>query len=228
MLIAFGLAYAVAALLAGASALDGLGLATLRGWLSALTINPVVDLARPNIYAAFALHLAAGLLWALLYTAVVEPRLSGPDWQRGLVFALLPWAWSVVVFFPLVGGGLFGMALGAGPLPVLGNLALHAVYGLVLGDLYGSLGSSLDAEPGPASSAQQTLLANAEQSAARGLVLGLAFGMVVSMVGLLVVQAAGDPAFTPSAALPVVLVVMVSGAAWGATLGSLAGLGGRA
>lgn len=228
MLIAFGLAYAVAALLAGASVLDGLGLAQLRDWLFALTVNPVVDLARPNVYAAFALHLAAGLLWALLYMAVVEPRLSGPDWQRGLVFALLPWVCSLVVFLPLVGGGLFGVALGAGPLPVLGNLALHAIYGLVLGDLYGSLGSTLDAEPGHASLAQQALLDNAEQSAARGLVLGLALGLVVSLAGLLVAQASGGTPWTPNVALPVMLVLIVSGGAWGATLGSLAGLGGHA
>ena len=228
MLITFGLAYAAAALLAQAGVLGALGLAPLRAWLSALTTNQVVDLARPNVYAAIALHLTAGLLWALLYAAAVEPRLSGPDWRRGVTFALLPWTVSLVVFLPVVGGGLFGAALGAGPLPVLGNLALHIVYGLVLGDLYGPLGSAIDAEPGPAGPRERASLANVELGAPGGLVLGLALGVALSVAGLLVAQASGDMAWTPSAALPGMLVVTVSGAAWGAALGSLVGLGGRA
>jgi hypothetical protein len=130
-----------------------------------------------------------------------------------------------VVFLPAVGGGLFGVDLGAGPLPVLGNLALHAVYGLVLGDLYGPLGSAIDAEPGPQ---ERASLANVELGAAGGLALGLAVGVALSVADLLVAQANGDVERTPSAALPVVLVVTVSGAAWGAALGSLVGLGGRA
>jgi hypothetical protein len=225
MLITFGLAYAAAALLAQAGVLGALGLAPLRAWLSALTTNQVVDLARPNVYAAIALHLAAGLLWALLYPAIVEPRLSGPDWQRGLTFALIPWTWSLAVFLPLVGGGPFGLALGAGPLPILGNLALHAVYGVVLGDLYGPLGSVIDAEPGLYVLPERTSIAGAELGAARGLVLGSALGVAASAAGLLVAQASGDVAWTLSAAFPMMLGITVSGAALGAVLGSLVGLG---
>ncbi|MDF3018600.1 MAG: hypothetical protein K0R44_3825, partial [Thermomicrobiales bacterium] len=36
----------------------------------------------------------------------------------------------------LMGGGVLGMDVGAGPLPILGNLILHLVYGAVLGISY--------------------------------------------------------------------------------------------
>lgn len=53
------------------------------------------------------------------------------------MFSLIPWAFSLVVFLPLVGGGFLGLGLGAGPLPILGNLLLHAVYGVTLGSVLG-------------------------------------------------------------------------------------------
>ena len=50
-------------------------------------------------------------------------------------FALIPAA--VPHHLPAAdGGGLLGMNIGAGPLPILGNLILHLVYGAVLGSAY--------------------------------------------------------------------------------------------
>jgi hypothetical protein len=202
MLSAFGLAYGAAGLLAEAAVLNALGLQVVREWLQALTNNQVIDLARPNLYAALGLHLAAGVLWALVYAGALEPRLSDPDWQRGVVFALIPAIFSLVVFLPTVGGGFFGVAIGAGPLPVIGNLALHAVYGVALGDLYGLLGSVIDAEDPVARAADGLALAHAEVNAVRGLIVGLAVGLAVSGLGMLVAQLAGDMGWTLSASLP--------------------------
>ena len=42
----------------------------------------------------------------------------------------------MIIFLPLAGGGLLGLGLGAGPLPILGNLLVHLVYGVTLGFLY--------------------------------------------------------------------------------------------
>ena len=72
------------------------------------------------------------LLLALVYARYVEPRLSGASWWRDAVRAH-PWLLSLIIFLPLMGGGLLGMNIGAGPLPILGNLILHLVYGAVLG-----------------------------------------------------------------------------------------------
>ena len=52
----------------------------------------------------------------MLYALLFEPRLAGPGWFRGLMFAVAPSLLSVTVFLPLVGGGLSGAAFDAGPL----------------------------------------------------------------------------------------------------------------
>ena len=53
-----------------------------------------------------------------------------------MLFSLVPWLLSLLVFFPAVGGGLFGADLDAGPLPAIGNLVLHLIYGAILGTVY--------------------------------------------------------------------------------------------
>jgi hypothetical protein len=132
MLLAFTVAYGVAALLASA--------APLGPWWRGLTTSVLLDLDGPSLYAAATVYFAGGLAWALLYAAVFEPRLGGSTWRRGLLFSLVPGLCSLLVVLPLLGGGLLGLGLGAGPVPLLGNLALHAVYGLVLAAMYGPFG----------------------------------------------------------------------------------------
>lgn len=224
MLFTFGLAYGAAGLFAETRVLDAVGLSVLKHWLQALTNNQIIDLARPNLYAALGVHLVAGVLWALVYAQVAEPRLSGADWQRGLVFALIPTIFSLLVFLPLVGGGILGLAIGAGPLPIIGNLALHMVYGLALGDLYGPLGSGIDAEGSGAGGADRLALAHAEANAVRGLVVGLMLGVAASVLGALAMHLVGGSPWTLSASVPLMVLVTVSAAAWGATIGSMTGL----
>src|SRR5205823_3461724 len=101
-----------------------------------LTHNKVLDLAQSALYLSIGVHFAVGLVLALVYAYIVEPRMWGPGWIRGSLFAIVPWVFSVVVFFPLVGGGFLGVGLGAGPLAFLGNLVLHVVYGATLGLMY--------------------------------------------------------------------------------------------
>src|SRR5262249_21954888 len=131
MVIAFAAAF-VAALV-----LSGVPVPVLAGWFAGLTHNQLIDVAAPNLYAATAIFFAGGLLWALLYALVLEPRLHGPAWRRGIEFAVLPWLVSLLIFIPLLGGGFLGLSLGAGPLPIIGNLILHVLYGAVLGVVWG-------------------------------------------------------------------------------------------
>jgi hypothetical protein len=202
----------------------GLATALASGWFAGLTANPVIDLARPNLYAAVAVHITVGLAFALVYARFFEPRLSGPGWRRGLMFSLVPWLLSLLVFLPLVGGGLLGMALGAGPLPAIGNLILHAVYGLTLGVLYGPAGqlvtdSSFHAPTGA------DALANArmERGAAIGIVAGLGLGILTGLVAMGLASAAGQGTVLGMHPLAFLIATGLLGGSFGALVGSLAG-----
>src|SRR5450755_4392871 len=97
MVLAFAAAFVVMLVL------GGLPLPIVSDWFRGLTSNSLIDVARPNLYVAAAVFLTGGLLWALLYGLVFETRLTGPGWRRGVLFALIPWLFSLVVFLPLVG-----------------------------------------------------------------------------------------------------------------------------
>jgi hypothetical protein len=226
MLFAFAAAYGLSWLLASVlpPALPVIG--TLRQWCYGLIQNALIDLARPNLYAAMAVYFAGGIAWAILYAAVFHRRLHGPDWRRGLLFSLVPWLFSLAVFLPLAGGGFFGLALGAGPLPILGNLILHAVYGATLGEVYGPHGDTVvDEDRYVASAADLWANQHSQTGAARGLVGGLLVG---GLVWLVLVgpppQMAGSESALAADSLPILLTTTVIGGALGALLGSLAGL----
>ncbi|HWP34632.1 MAG TPA: DUF6789 family protein [Thermodesulfobacteriota bacterium] len=199
-------------------------------WMWALTHNPITELTRGALPAAFGLHLAFGLIWAAIYTYVFEPRLPGRDWQRGALFSLVPWILSLIVFLPVAGGGLFGLELGAGPLPTIGNLILHLVYGVTLGELYGRLGSAVLTETGfEEDTDEEVALASAERSAAIGILAGsVAGGLVGGLGGYLFHGSFGAP--IPGSASGVVLGLFwaLLGGSVGALVGSLMGLSRRA
>jgi hypothetical protein len=214
MVMAFAVAF-VAALVIGRVPVP-----VLADWFRALTSNRLIDIAGPNLYAATAIFFIGGLIWAGLF-AIVEPRLHGSAWERGVQFALVPWLFSLIVFMPLVGGGLFGFGLGAGPLPVFGNLILHAVYGAVLGTVWRSAESVID-RPLRIAHADDLLAGRlSEIGAARGLGIGLALGIVLGIIGaVLVPEATGAQALGMNP-LAAVVAVGITGAAFGGFVGSL-------
>jgi hypothetical protein len=183
-------------------------------WSWALVNNPVAERTADGVVLAIGANLAMGLLLALVYARYVEPRLSGPSWWRGMIFSIGPWLLSLVIFLPLMGGGVLGMNVGAGPLPILGNLILHLVYGAVLGSSYAEAAEDwlddTDVDRGNA--------ASAERGAAIGLVAGLIPGLVV---GWLVAPAFDDLVGRPATAIGVAFI----GAAIGLAIGSFTGMG---
>jgi hypothetical protein len=213
MLLAFAVAF-VAALVLGR-----LPVPVLATWFRGLTSNALIDTAGPNLYAATAVFFLGGLIWASLYVLVFEPRLRGAPWERGAKFAMVPWLFSLMVFMPLVGGGFLGMELGAGPLPILGNLILHVVYGAILGAVYGSAESVFD-RPSHMADGDDLLAGRvSEVGAARGMIIGLAVGSVLGIVGVLVPQISGAHV-TGLNPLAMVVAVGLCGAAFGAFVGS--------
>lgn len=207
---------AFAAAFVGMLVLGGLPLPIVGDWFRGLTSNALIDVARPNLYVAAAIFLVGGLLWALLYGLVFETRLPGPSWQRGVLFALIPWLFSLVVFLPLVGGGLLGLSLGAGPLPVLGNLILHVVYGAALGAIYGTV-DSMEERP----DTEDALSASRSQiGAAQGILVGLVVGIGLGLLTALVPQLTGSHALGMNP-LALGLAMTLIGASFGALVGSL-------
>ena len=215
MVLAFAAAFVAAVIL------GQLPVPLLSTWFRGLTSNALIDTAQPNLYAATAIFFVGGLIWALLYGLIFERRLSGPAWKRGVTFAMVPWLFSLLVFMPLVGGGFLGIGLGAGPLPIVGNLILHAVYGAVLGTVWGSAESFLD-EPllsAPGEDLQASRIS--ELGAARGLGIGLALGVIVGVIGaMLVPQATGAQGLGMNP-LAMIVAVGLTGAAFGGFVGSL-------
>src|ERR671933_432111 len=91
------------ALISGLVASTAMQLAFALAWVDALSTSDLLNPARRPLYQAIGLYLAAGLLWAVVYTHSIHPRLSGPHWERGLVFACVPWTFSLVVLLPVAG-----------------------------------------------------------------------------------------------------------------------------
>lgn len=108
----------------------------LERWLYNLNHNKITDRAGDSVITAIAVNLAVGLLFALVYGRIESRIPAKRGYQRGMLFALPIWLASILIVFPIMNGGVFGVNLHAGPLPVIGNLFLHLVYGAVLGALY--------------------------------------------------------------------------------------------
>jgi hypothetical protein len=210
MVMAFAVAF-VASLV-----LSHLSVPVLADWFRGLTSNRLIDAAGPNLYAATAIFFVGGLIWALLFALVFEPRLHGAAWERGVQFALVPWAFSLVVFMPLVGGGPLGMGLGAGPLPVFGNLILHVIWGAVLGSVWGSAESVIDRPLRTANAEDLQVSRLSEVGAVRGIGIGLALGLVVGVISTVIVPQAVS--INP---LAVIVAIGLSCAAFGGFVGSL-------
>jgi len=80
------------------------------------------------------LHFVIGAgFWGAGFAAF-SPHLPGPHWLRGLIFGGLIWLVMMVAFLPAAGLPMFARGMGTA-IPVI-SLALHAVFGLVLGEAY--------------------------------------------------------------------------------------------
>ncbi len=147
-----------------------------------LANNPVTNLVSSSVHVvqAVGLHLVAGIIWAAIYAGIFEPRLEGPGWRKGLIFAVLPLLFSICIFLPAVGAGFFGLGLNAGVLPGVGAIILHAVYGIALGETY----ALADGEGllGGVDSIQARAFTNVERDMAMGIAAGAVIGAIVGII----------------------------------------------
>lgn len=222
MSMTFFVAYGIARIATNLELAPRRGAATLHEWIVALTNNQVLDLATTSLYAAGTVHLVVSVLWAMLYAYYFEPRLFGAGWLRGVIFSTIPWVLSLLVFLPVVGGGFFGAAIGAGPLPAIGNLILHLAYGATLGTIYGPLGDiPADEFPRRGTIDEPQVVAQYELAAAKGILFGAVIGAVLGAVGSANSSLQMMLGLPGLALLPVTVVL---GASFGVLVGSIAGL----
>ena len=83
-------------------------------------------------------HVGVGLAMALVYAALIEPRLQGPAWLKGLLYALLVWLLNAFVLLPWVGEGVAG----TGHLSLAGiayYAIAHTVFFVLVAPLYAQL-----------------------------------------------------------------------------------------
>ena len=228
MLATFFIAYGVALAFSSGGMEQQSGTASQNAmtlWLYNLTHNAITDIGQASLYFAMGAHLATSLIMAALYAYLFEPRVGGADWTKGVYFSVLPWFLSVTIFFPLVGGGVFGVELGAGPLPYLGNLVLHLVFGATLGLMYGPLGDTLPGIEETQSAENQTAMRHAEKAAAIGIVGGMFLGLALAIGEHLALQP--DSAIGQPASLAAILGLTLIGGALGSLVGTLVGLPGQ-
>jgi hypothetical protein len=200
---------------------------TLFEWMYQLTHNSVVELGRDRLFAALAIHLSFGMLWAVIYALFFEPRLrANPGWQAGALFSLLPFFLSVVVFLPLTGAGFFGSNLGAGPLPLLGNLVLHLIYGAVLGAGYSASAeqTELAADASAEAVVHSQTMTRAESNAAVGIFVGVVVGAIAGILFGYVLPPSQIEKMIGSWPIAMGVAGALAGAAIGALLGSMSGL----
>lgn len=222
MLGVFVLSYSVLQMLGGLLWDQDRGV--LGQWIYNLVNNPLVNAAQGQFYVTMLLHLAIGIGLAFVYAWFVEPRLTGSGWKRGMLFALIPWVLSLLVFFPIAGAGLLGLRLDAGPLPLLGNLVLHLFYGASLGLIYGAVGDVLtERTDSPENDARERLAMRATQ---RGAAVGIVGGLVVgALIGA--VTSGFAPAGSELFSFPpgwIFATATLAGGALGGLLGSLMSL----
>ena len=79
-------------------------------------------------------HFVIGsVLWGAGFAAL-SPHLRGPHWVRGVTFGVLAWLAMMVLFLPTAGRPIFDQGMGT-TVPLL-SLALHLIFGGVLGETY--------------------------------------------------------------------------------------------
>lgn len=65
-------------------------------------LGSVVPLPVSPYMAGGLMHLAIGVVLAVIYAVIFERVLPGPRWARGAMFALLPWLFAITLMGPMM------------------------------------------------------------------------------------------------------------------------------
>jgi hypothetical protein len=120
--------------------MDPFGRGIVAGFAATLVVSLIHDpiamvLVAPTAGIGWLFHFFVGsLIWGGGF-GLLHDRLYGPSWLRGLTFSLGAAMLVMTTVLPAVGAGFFGWRFGpAAPVVII---AIHLVYGAVLGAIYG-------------------------------------------------------------------------------------------
>ena len=83
----------------------------------------------------FGFHIVVGLAMAMFYSVLLETRLPGRPWWKGLLYAAGVWIANAFIVLPLLGEGVAG-SRNLGALGITYYAAAHTVFFVLLAVLY--------------------------------------------------------------------------------------------
>ena len=86
----------------------------------------------------FWFHAVVGLVMAVVYVALLEPRSPDPAWVTGLLYALLAWLLNAFVLLPAIGEGVAGVRQST-PAGIAYYAMAHTVFFVLMAVLYARL-----------------------------------------------------------------------------------------
>jgi hypothetical protein len=122
-----------------------IGKGIVAGFVATFVLSVLLDpieMFAPSILPAsppvgWVLHFFVGtVVWGIGF-AVLHDFMHGPDWQRGLLFALGAWIVIITGAAVLILAGVIAMELT--PVMIVATLVVHVLYGVALGLVYGWL-----------------------------------------------------------------------------------------
>jgi Family of unknown function (DUF6789) len=91
-----------------------------------------------SLAMGWAAHFMIGVIgYGLAYALLFSELPFGNHTTRGIVLGITGWLVMMVAVMPMMGAGLFGLSLPSGMMVPVATLMLHAVFGAVLGYVYG-------------------------------------------------------------------------------------------
>ena len=88
----------------------------------------------------WAAHFMIGVIgYGLAYALVFSNLKIGGHILRGLTLGIAGWLVMMVVVMPMMGAGLFGLKMPSAMMVPVATLILHAIFGIVLGAVFGKL-----------------------------------------------------------------------------------------
>lgn len=98
-------------------------------------ISGMMHTSRP---IGWIMHFMVGtIVYGLVYAWLFAPIWAGMYWLIGIVIGVVGWLIASVALLPMAGKGVFGMKIGF--MAPIGSLMMHAIFGVILGAIYGAL-----------------------------------------------------------------------------------------